>query len=99
MFQIKCKEIRRVLKPEGKLLMIEHVLSSNPILRALEHRLNPLTMWMSGVNINRDTKSNIRKAEMIIIEDHNLALFYIFRLFIAKNNSNSRKCIGTAFRS
>ena len=78
------KEIRRVLKSTGKLIMIEHVLSKNLLIALIEHALNPITKYLMGVNINRNTKENITKSGMNIIEDMNLALFDVFRLFIAK---------------
>ncbi len=78
------KEIRRVLKPTGRLIMIEHVLSKNPIIALIEHINNPLTKFFMGVNINRNTRQNITQAGMKIAEDRNLALFDVFRLFIAE---------------
>jgi len=78
------EEIRRILKPTGRLIMIEHVLSKNPVLALIEHIHNPLTRVIMGVNINRNTKQNIINAGMEIIEDKNLALYDIFRLFIAR---------------
>ena len=77
------KEIRRVLKPTGKLIMIEHVLSKKPIIALIERMHNPITKFFMGVNVNRDTKQNIIHAGMKIIEDRNLALFDVFRLFVA----------------
>ena len=78
------EEIRRVLKPTGKLIMIEHVLSKNPIIALIEHIHNPMTKLFMGVNINRNTKQNIIRAGMKIAEDRNLALLDVFRLFIAR---------------
>ncbi len=78
------KELRRVLKPTGKLIMIEHVLSKNPIIALLENIHNPITKFLMGVNVNRNTRQNILDSGMKIIEDRNLALFDVFRLFIAE---------------
>lgn len=78
------QEIRRVLKPTGKLIMMEHVLSKNPIIALIEHLHNPITKFIFGVNINRNTKQNILSSGMKIIEDKNLAVFDVFRLFVAK---------------
>ena len=77
------KEIRRVLKPEGKLIMLEHGLSKNPVIALLEHILNPIIKFFMGANINRNTKQNILDSGMKIIEDKNLALLDVFRLFVA----------------
>jgi len=78
------EEIRRVLKPTGKLIMIEHVLSKNPIIALIEHIHNPITKFFFGVNVNRNTKQNIIKSGLRVVEDRNLALFDVFRLFIAE---------------
>ena len=78
------QEIRRVLKPTGRLVMIEHVLSKNHAIALLEQILNPLATFSMGANVNRNTKQNIINAGMEIIEDKNLALYDIFRLFIAR---------------
>jgi len=77
-------EIRRVLKPTGKLIMIEHVLSKNPLIALIEHTFNLLTEPLMGVNINRNTKQNIIKSKMKILTEKNLALLDVFRLFVAK---------------
>jgi len=77
-------EIKRVLKPEGKILMIEHVLSKKRFIAFLENLFNPLVRFITGVNINRDTGQNIIKSGMKIIKEKNLALFDVFRLFEVK---------------
>jgi len=66
------KEIKRVLKPTGKLIMIEHVLSKNPLIAFIENALNPLIRSFMGANINRDIRQNIINAGMGIIKDKNL---------------------------
>lgn len=78
------KEIRRVLKPDGKLIMIEHVLSKNKFISFLENLFNGIVRFFTGVNINRDTGQNIIKSGMEVIEDKNLAMVDVFRLFKAK---------------
>ncbi len=78
------KEIKRVLKPEGKLIMLEHVLSRNKFISFLENLFNPIVKFLIGVNVNRDTKKNIEKSGMNIKEEKNLAFNDIFRLFSAE---------------
>lgn len=51
-------EILRVLKPDGRLFFIEHVIAdpSRPIFRAVQNLLNPLQVALSdGCHLNRDT--------------------------------------------
>ncbi len=78
------KEIRRVLKPKGKLIMVEHVLSKNKFISFIENLFNPLVRSVTGVNINRDTGQNILKSGMKIIREKNLALFDVYKLFVIK---------------
>lgn len=54
------KEIYRVLKPGGQLLLLEHVLSSNKFMAALMNLLNPLVVRLVGANINRQTVKNVQ---------------------------------------
>lgn len=54
------KEIYRVLKPGGQLLLLEHVLSSNKLMSRLMNLLNPLIVRLVGANINRQTVKNVQ---------------------------------------
>ena len=60
-------EVRRVLKPGGRLLLLEHVRSKNRVLGWLMDRLNPIAVRLSGANINRDTVGNVTKAGFEIV--------------------------------
>jgi ubiquinone/menaquinone biosynthesis C-methylase UbiE len=76
------KEIKRVLKKDGTAVFLEHV-RPRGILGKIFDFLNPLIYRATGVNINRDTAGNIKKAGFKIVEDKNLFLG-IFKLIIAK---------------
>ncbi len=57
------QEIRRVLKPGGKLLMIEHVRSDNRLVALMQSALIPLTTRLAGnCHWNRDTLQTVRDA-------------------------------------
>lgn len=66
------KEIKRVCKPGGKILLLEHVRSENPILGEIMDILDPITVRLIGPHINRRTVENIETAGLKIkhIEDH-----------------------------
>jgi ubiquinone/menaquinone biosynthesis C-methylase UbiE len=66
------KELRRVCKPNGKIIMIEHVRSEKKILGTIMDLLNPVVVGMYGANINRRTVENIRKSGFTKLEVHNL---------------------------
>lgn len=66
-------EIRRVLKKDGRLYMLEHVRSKNGIIGNVMDRINPTVAKYGIDNINRDTIENLRKAGFRIVQDKNLA--------------------------
>jgi ubiquinone/menaquinone biosynthesis C-methylase UbiE len=75
------KEMKRVLKKNGRIILIEHVLSKNKAIALWEHIHNPLTRRVFGFNVNRDTRRNIEKAKLTINKDEHLALSDVFRKF------------------
>lgn len=62
------KEIKRVCKPNGKIIMIEHVRSENNVMGLLMDVFNPVTLNLFGANINRKTVENVKKAGLNNIE-------------------------------
>lgn len=54
------KELYRVLKPGGQLILLEHVLSSNKVMATIMNWLNPLVVRLVGANINRQTVKNVQ---------------------------------------
>lgn len=67
------KELRRVLKKDGQLLMLEHVRSKGKTLGNLMDKLNPLIAKYGVDNIDRDTIENLRSAGFTVKQERNLA--------------------------
>jgi ubiquinone/menaquinone biosynthesis C-methylase UbiE len=64
---IGFQEVRRVLKPGGRLHLIEHVRSHHSWLARWQDKLNARWMvWAEGCNLNRDTEANLRAAQFEI---------------------------------
>jgi phosphatidylethanolamine/phosphatidyl-N-methylethanolamine N-methyltransferase len=77
-------ELRRVVKPGGRVLLLEHVRSEHPLVGPLMDALNPLVVRLVGANINRRTVANVEKAGLTLEAVENLGLGDIFRLIMAR---------------
>ena len=55
------RELERVCKPDGRILLVEHVRSSGSIRGSIMDAVNPLIAKLIGFNINRDTVGNVRR--------------------------------------
>ena len=53
-------ELRRVLRPGGRLIFIEHVRSDKPGLARWQDRLNGLNKYVAGCDCNRRTLDSIK---------------------------------------
>jgi ubiquinone/menaquinone biosynthesis C-methylase UbiE len=54
------RELRRVLRPGGRLIFIEHVRSDDPRKAKMQDRMNPLNRFMVCCDCNRPTLDTIR---------------------------------------
>ena len=76
------RELHRVLKDDGKLLMFEHVRPSNIFLGTMMDLMAPL-ISMIGPNINRRTGENVEKAGFTISKEYNIYIDMV-KLYEAK---------------
>ncbi len=54
------KELYRVCRPGGQVVLLEHVLSSKPALASVMNFVNPAIVALVGANINRNTVKNVQ---------------------------------------
>lgn len=76
----------RVLKPGGRLLLVEHVCAANALVGRLQDLANPISVRMTGVNVNRRTTDNVTKAGLAVERDEALGMRGIFRLVGARRH-------------
>lgn len=62
------REIARVVKPDGNILLLEHVRPRNAVLGLIADLINPIVRRVFGPNINRNTEHNIGRAGITIDE-------------------------------
>lgn len=77
------RELRRVLRPGGRVYLLEHMRSANEFLGRLMDVVNPLVVTTMGFNINRRTLENIEKAGLTIERVENVGLGDIFKIIVA----------------
>lgn len=78
------REIRRVCRPGGRILMLEHVRSERKLIGPLMDVANPVPVNLIGANINRRTYDNLLKAGFasgdIRVQDLWMDILKIFRI-------------------
>ena len=84
------REAGRIVRPGGKILLLEHMLSPNPFLGAIMNAANPLAVRMMGANINRRTVDNVRAAGLHIDSIEDLEKSGVFKLIVARNATAKR---------
>ncbi|MDO8472482.1 MAG: hypothetical protein Q7T05_01550, partial [Dehalococcoidia bacterium] len=78
------QEIRRVVKPDGRVILLEHMRHDNKVLGALMDCINPVVVQIMGPSINRRTLDNISKAGMEVETVENLAMGGILKFIVAR---------------
>jgi Methylase involved in ubiquinone/menaquinone biosynthesis len=79
------KEIQRVLKKDGRIIMLEHVRSKKPFIGKIMDLMNPVVVRMVGANINRNTVENLRKAGLRVDVEQDLMMDIIKHLHCKRN--------------
>jgi ubiquinone/menaquinone biosynthesis C-methylase UbiE len=62
------RELRRVLRPGGRLIFIEHVRSDDPRTAKMQDRMNPLNRFLVCCDCNRPTLDTIRSTGFDVTE-------------------------------
>jgi len=78
------REIGRVVRPDGQILLLEHLRIDRPVVGTLMDILAPLIVRLNGANINRRTVENLRIAGLKIKRVEDLDDIGMFKLIFAR---------------
>ena len=78
------RELKRVVKPGGQVILLEHMRSPNPVIGKIMDVLNPVVVRVMGANINRRTVKNIQTVGWLIEQAEDLGMGGIVKLIIAR---------------
>lgn len=81
------KELKRVCKPDGKIIMLEHMRTKKEPLGSLMDAFNWVSLYTWGANINRETIKNIEKADLEIITANDLFLDIVKEIILTPKNN------------
>ena len=78
------REIGRVVRPDGHILLLEHIRIDKPIVGPMMDLLAPLVVRINGANINRRTIENVKKAGLQIDHVIDLDKMGMFKIILAR---------------
>ncbi len=78
------RELNRVVKPNGRILLLDHVRIDRPIIGRVMDLLNPLIVRLWGANINRRTVENVKRAGLEIESIEHLGPMQMVKLIVAR---------------
>lgn len=78
------RELNRVVKPDGKILLLDHVRIDKSIVGTLMDWLDPIIVRLWGAHINRRTVENVKRAGLDIESIEHLGPMKMVKLIVAK---------------
>lgn len=82
------QEVKRVVKPGGSVILLEHGRGKSAFMNRLLDLLDPLIVRLWGAHVNRDTLANIRKAGIEIEQVEHLDPPGMFKLITGRIHDN-----------
>lgn len=78
------RELNRVVKPGGKILLLDHVRLDKPIIGNVMDLIDPVISRLWGAHINRRTIENVKQAGLDIETVEHLGPMGMVKLIVAK---------------
>lgn len=83
------RELNRVVKPDGRILLLDHVRIDHPLIGRIMDVMNPLVVRLWGANINRRTIENVQRAGLCIEHVEHFGPMHMVKLIIAHPNKGT----------
>jgi ubiquinone/menaquinone biosynthesis C-methylase UbiE len=87
-------ELKRVVKPSGSVILLEHGRGKSNFMNRLLDLLDPLIARLWGAHINRDTLDNLRRAELEILDVEKLDEMGMFKLMLPEPDIETKHLTG-----
>ena len=78
------QEVKKVLKPSGRLIQIEHGLSEVKPVNVILRLLDPITSKWGGFHLSRNIQKNLKKGGFQVVRKWSLESAGILRVYISK---------------
>lgn len=75
------REMSRVARPEGRIVILEHVRAPNRLLAGTQRRLSPWQQRRMGCHLDRATDHLVREVGFTVV-DHQTRFFGVFHLLV-----------------
>ena len=80
---LALREMARVLKPGGRIVLLEHVRARNPLIALSQRALTPIQVRMLGCHLDRPTDRLVRDLGFRV-EHEETRFFGVFHLMVAR---------------
>ena len=78
------REMARIVKPTGNILLLDHVRIDRPLIGPLMDRLNSATVRLAGEHINHRMDEFVHEAGFEILENRRLGLMGLIQFIVAR---------------
>ncbi len=78
------RELNRVVKPNGRILLLDHVRIDKPIIGNVMDLFDPIVSRLWGAHINRRTVENVKRARLEIENIEHLGPMQMVKLIVAR---------------
>ncbi|MUK90635.1 methyltransferase domain-containing protein [Ornithinibacillus sp. L9] len=68
-------------KPEGKILLMEHGISTNKLLAGVQKSLDPLMLKVVGCHQNRNISDIVKKSDLKLIKEERYLVGYLYLIW------------------